>query len=399
VSLSLVCRALLPCARRLLYRQPLSGRSTWKRAILLHKRLAARGGALAKLVRNLDALDLWHAALAVLPLNGAHAFQMRGMPDAFAWQTSVLGLCSNLRRIACAMDSMPQATKLLRALGPSMASLSHVKLSTTRWDDSGSSFDGAVACHFLGNLHRAGCALQGLALPGVDPSGIKQARMPQLEHNLEELAINMAKYLGDPTSFSVFLPVQVGILRKLDIDVPLQTTAADLQYLLTRVGGSLTTLRIASIWRKSTAYRYSRYGIGFTGPVLPLEAISLFPFLEHLTLERIGALSIARLQLLAQHCGANLRHLDASCSNWVADDGSSVLHSPGWHKRVFPEHRVAEILGNFARLETVNLGRVPVRATDGLGHLEAAMQQMDVDLRYEQCHARCEGCGSYHADG
>lgn len=47
-------------------------------------------------------------------------------------------------------------------------------------------------------------------------------------------------------------------------------------------------------------------------------------------------------------------------------------------------------------LVQVNLGRLPVRETDQLSTLSAAMTAKRVALDYDTCIECCEYCGEYH---
>ena len=196
--------------------------------------------------------------------------------------------------------------------------------------------------------------------------------------------------------FAAFFSAQVGVLRKLDLFVPAKVSQADLLHLFKIAGTSLVDLKLSSAWRDHVSRQYAGYGLGFDGPVFPAEGAKLFPRLERLTILNFGALSVERVGLLAQHC-PNLQILIASGSIWLADNPALSLNvTPHWQKAIFPERRVAELLEAMLHLVQVNLGRLPVRETDQLPTLSAAMTAKRVALDYDTCIECCEYCGEYH---
>ncbi|GAA5902140.1 hypothetical protein JCM8208_002486 [Rhodotorula glutinis] len=391
-----ISRAFLPTGRRLLYHAPfISLPATWDRAIVLHDTLSRDNGAIGRMVRNLYGLENWYRRLVHLVApQGTHTFDLRGQPvKAFAWQASIVAACPSMRAVSVQIQSASEATVLHRALGPSMASLERIKLQ------SDSYLDAALALRVIANLYRAGCRLKAVELPDLDDTASRKSTEdgnPQLQHPVEDLTIHVSRGTECIELRAAFFPVQVGILRKLDLFFPSKISQVDLVRLLKLAGSSIVELKLSSSWCDVVSEDYAQYGVGFDGPVFPVEAMELFPRLERLKIMSFGALSVHRLSLIQQHC-RNLQILDASGSSWLADNPAhSVLVTPQYQQVIFPEQRVAEVLEGMPRLKAVYLGNVPVRATNRLPTLRLAMKIRGTALYYTSCGVRCPSCGDYH---
>jgi len=395
-------RAFLPLGRRLLYRAPFASiplmvtlKVTWDRAIALYDVLSRNNGVVGRIVRSLHGLEIWCRRLAIVAApKGAHAFDLRSQSSkVFAWQASIVAACPALRAVSVEIQSTSEATAMHRALGPSMASLEDIKLSAS------SLLEAELALRVLANLYRAGCRLNTVELSSLDCTVSRKAieeQSVQLKHPFENMILRVRPQAQYLKPFAAFFSAQVGVLRKLDLFVPAKVSQADLLHLFKIAGTSLMDLKLSSAWRDHVSRQYAGYGLGFDGPVFPAEAAKLFPRLERLTILNFGALSVERVGLLAQHC-PNLQILIASGSIWLADNPALSLNvAPHWQKAIFPERRVAELLEAMLHLVQVNLGRLPVRETDQLPTLSAAMTAKRVALDYDTCIECCEYCGEYH---
>ncbi|GAA5841762.1 hypothetical protein JCM9279_003096 [Rhodotorula babjevae] len=395
LALCRTSRAFLSTGRRLLYHAPCAIfveaiEIDWDRAIALFDVLSRNGAAIGGTVRSLDRLDYWCYLLGALPApDGPHAFDVRGQASkAFAWQVSIVASCSAARDVSVKVQTANEATALHRALGSCMATLECITMHP--------SLDPDLALKFLNNLYRAGCRLKVVELSELEEASSRRSTKngeAQLKHALEELRLYTSISMLLVKPLAAFFPVQVGILRKLELGFGHKVSResqVDLLHLFKLAGSSMTDLKLSSTWIDRVSFRYEMYGLGFDGPVFPVEVIQLLPRLERLTISSFGALCVERVGLLAQHC-PNLQVLIASGSIWLADNPSTTIYNtPQWQKVIFPEQRVAELLCTVPRLVQVYLGGLPVRETDRLPSLTAAMTAQGVELDYAACIERCE---------
>lgn len=117
---------------------------------------------------------------------------------------------------------------------------------------------------------------------------------------------------------------------------------------------------------------------------VPHDFYTALPQLADLTLENAAAISINRLQLLAQH-SPNLTRLHFSRCVWTRDNSSLPL---------FPVDDITTALLTFSHLQYANLGVVPVSSdlmTPLIGELMGKTQ-----LHYVPCDVPCSSCGEYH---
>ncbi|GAA5932931.1 hypothetical protein JCM3775_005268 [Rhodotorula graminis] len=393
-------RAFLPIGRRLLYRLPFAGfsrisKTNWNRAIALYTALSRNGGALGRMVRGMYYLDVWCERLAALPVpDGPHAFDLRGQSNkAFAWQASMVAACPALRFVSVKVHSTSEATALHRALRLSTTSLEGIKMQ------SSSPAEVELALRLLANLYSAGARLKiidlshlGSAMTHTVPGECN----PQLKSPVEVLSLGVGPAPENVKPFAAFFPVQAGVLRNLELVVPVKTIQSDLLHLLRLAGSSITDLALSSLWHDAVSERYSRYGVGFDGPVFPSEAIALFPHLENLQITSFGGLSMHRLGLIQQHC-QSLQTLNVAGSTWLADNPAlSALVTPQYQEIVFSEPQVIKLLEGMPELVEVHLGSVPVRATNRLPSLTLAMRAKGTSLDFLACSGRCPSCGDYH---
>ncbi|GAA6057626.1 hypothetical protein JCM3770_005002 [Rhodotorula araucariae] len=396
-NLCLVCRSFVPSARRFLYRQPTLYRTNWHKAIQLYEALASRNGHLGSLVRNLGTLAWWTSCLTrtnppVVPL----AFLVRGQSEAFSWMASMLSICPGLQQVSLTMmRTTVEVTKVVKSLSSSFGSLKEVGIAPYTDQD----LDALVVKQFLLSVHSSKCTLRILKLWGPSHLEHKTSHPHDRPGNLcplEELVLMLPKTPFPLICATQFLPVAVGTLRKIDLTFNTVSTPPELMHILRHIGPSLSILKLQAPVMETNVVSFKRYAVGFTNPVFPVEAIQLFPNLEHLTLSYFRALSVGRLESLAEHC-PNLAVLDICYSVWIPDDPLlSPFDTPSYQAHVFPEHRVGEILSTFPRLQSVDLGNLPVRGVDSLDKLHTAMGHKDVALMYRTCIGRCPGCGDYH---
>ncbi|GAA5907403.1 uncharacterized protein JCM6883_001193 [Sporobolomyces salmoneus] len=377
-KLCLVCRKLLPSARRALYYSPfafakddmlpMSFNIRQATGLRLLYALNFHGG----LVRTTSGMPKWFEDFIFEegPMEGA-----QGRTETEEWYLGVLGLCPLLQHVDYNVATQSIIRAVARAIKPSLPTITSV-LVFNETNSEGSKATFATVFKLLATIFKQplrevilncfnmkkGPRTTGLCFPlAVD----------RLSISMERHTFCDAAYLPSPAASHP--------LRHLSYSFGPPPESSKLSTLADRVGSQLESLEIGAA-ASLDPIRLSSYGLEHDGMSLPLDSFPLFPQLKLLILHNCRGPSLVFLEM---HLSKSplLEELSFEDSCWISDSDRKSTDPD----EIFPDREILDCFYKFKHLRKVHLGTLPTTDRSTCQLIQDGSEEMGVVVKFDIC--------------
>ncbi|GAA5954641.1 hypothetical protein JCM3765_003838 [Sporobolomyces pararoseus] len=380
-KLCLVCRKLLPSARRALYASPfslvpddllpLSFDIRPATAMKLLDSLRGNQNRLGRLVRSTEGLCKWVSDYMADEGEGE-----QGSTEAEDWYIKALKACPSINHLEFNVCTSSLIRRVSGAISQALPTIDSV-MFFTRTNSTNSKAS-------LPTLYKALTPLFTRPLSKVDFSFANFSRLKSATDASFPIAVDELKLATEASSFESVLPffppsTTSHPLRRLHLAFQEVPDSEDLPLIARRVGSSLESLMLEH-YEEIPSIRLAKYGRKHPGFSLPLQTFDSFPALKRLILYGTRGPSVRLVETLVSNSPL-LENVDFQKSCWISDsDPLSTVPD-----EVFPEQQIVSSLFKMEHLRYIDFGILPT--VDGASYqgMRGKLEEKGIKFEIEVC--------------